>query len=54
MRVMKGETAGTLGRGKANKRDAVQVWSESRQGKKSGNRAWLIKQIEDRCGVKSG
>lgn len=39
MRVMNGKTVETLGREKANERDAVQVWSESRLGKNSGNRA---------------
>lgn len=32
--------------------DAAQVWREGGPGQNSGNRAGLIKQIQDRCGGK--
>lgn len=33
--------------------DAAQVWREGGPGQNSGNRAGLIKQIQDRCGGKN-
>ena len=42
----------TLEEGRADEGEAAQVWSEGGQGQNSGNRAGLIKQIQDRCGGK--
>lgn len=39
--------------GRANEGDALQVWRGEPAGMNSGNRAVLIKQIQDRCGAKS-